>query len=284
VLPNFLIGLREVLEAALVVGILIAYVVKVERHDVLPRLRIGAATAVVVSLGVGAILTWGPYGLSFQAQEAIGGALSIVAVGFVTWMMFWMARTARDLRHRLESRLDVALMGAGWGIIILAFLSVGREGIETALFVWASVSASGGTWIPALGALLGILAAVVIEVLIYRGFVRIDLGKFFTVTGGFLIIVAAGVFAYGIGDLQEAGILPGAVSTAWDLNGLIPASSWYGTVLQGIVNFTPNPSWLQVAGWALYIVVTVSAFARIHRRPRTSLQKPLTRQTTGELV
>jgi high-affinity iron transporter len=284
VLPNFLIGLREGLEAALVVGILIAYVVKVERHDVLPRLRIGVATAVVVSLGVGAILTWGPYGLSFQAQEAIGGALSIVAVGFVTWMMFWMARTARDLRHRLESRLDVALMGAGWGIIILAFLSVGREGIETALFVWASVSASGGTWIPALGALLGILAAVVIEVLIYRGFVRIDLGKFFTVTGGFLIIVAAGVFAYGIGDLQEAGILPGAVSTAWDLNGLIPASSWYGTVLQGIVNFTPNPSWLQVAGWALYIVVTVSAFARIHRRPKTSLQKPLTRQTTGELV
>jgi high-affinity iron transporter len=284
VLPNFLIGLREGLEAALVVGILIAYVVKVERHDVLPRLRIGVATAVVVSLGVGAILTWGPYGLSFQAQEAIGGALSIVAVGFVTWMIFWMARTARDLRHSLESRLDVALMGAGWGIIILAFLSVGREGIETALFVWASVSASGGTWIPALGALLGILAAVVIEVLIYRGFVRIDLGKFFTVTGGFLIIVAAGVFAYGIGDLQEAGILPGAVSTAWDLNGLIPASSWYGTVLQGIVNFTPNPSWLQVAGWALYIVVTVSAFARIHRRPKTSLQKPLTRQTTGELV
>ncbi len=283
-LPNFLIGLREGLEAALVVGILIAYVVKVQRREVLPRLWIGVAIAVVVSLGVGAILTWGPYGLSFQAQEAIGGALSIVAVGFVTWMILWMARTARDLRHNLESRLDVALTGAGWGVIILAFLSVGREGIETALFVWASVAASGGTWIPALGALLGILAAVVIEVLIYRGFVRIDLGKFFTVTGGFLIIVAAGVFACGIGDLQEAGILPGALSTAWDINGLIPASSWYGTVLQGVVNFTPNPSWLQVAGWAMYLVVTVTAFIRTHHRPKNSAQEPLTRQTTGELV
>ena len=267
-LANFLIGLREGLEAALVVGILIAYVVKVNRRDVLPRLWVGIAIAIAVSLGVGAILTWGPYGLSFQAQEAIGGALSIVAVGFVTWMIFWMARTARDLKHNLENRMDLALMGAGWGIIVLAFLSVGREGIETALFVWASVAASGGTWIPAVGALLGILTAVVIEVLIYRGFVRINLGKFFTWTGGFLIIVAAGVFAYGIGDLQEAGVIPGALAKAWDISHIIPASSWYGTVLQGVVNFNPNPSWLQVIGWFLYLAITVPAFVIQHRRPR----------------
>ena len=271
-LANFLIGLREGLEAALVVGILIAYVVKVKRRDVLPRLWVGIAIAIAVSLGVGAILTWGPYGLSFQAQEAIGGALSIVAVGFVTWMIFWMARTARDLRHNLENRMDLALMGAGWGIIVLAFLSVGREGIETALFVWASVAASGGTWIPAVGALLGILTAVVIEVLIYRGFVRINLGKFFTWTGGFLIIVAAGVFAYGIGDLQEAGVIPGALAKAWDISNVIPASSWYGTVLQGVVNFNPNPSWLQVIGWFLYLAITIPAFVMQHRRPRRVAQ------------
>ena len=267
-LANFLIGLREGLEAALVVGILVAYVVKVDRRDVLARLWIGIAIAIAVSLGVGAILTWGPYGLSFQAQEAIGGALSIVAVGFVTWMIFWMARTARDLKHNLENRMDLALMGAGWGIIVLAFLSVGREGIETALFVWASVASSGGTAIPAIGALLGILTAIVIEILIYRGFVRINLGKFFTWTGGFLIIVAAGVFAYGIGDLQESGIIPGALSKAWDISGVIPASSWYGTVLQGVVNFNPNPSWLQVIGWFVYLAITIPAFVFQHRRPR----------------
>jgi high-affinity iron transporter len=287
VLANFLIGLREGLEAALVVGILIAYVVKVNRRDVLPRLWVGIAIAIAVSLGVGAILTWGPYGLSFQAQEAIGGTLSIVAVGFVTWMIFWMARTARDLKHNLENRMDLALMGAGWGIIVLAFLSVGREGIETALFVWASVAASGGTWVPAVGALLGILTAVVIEVLIYRGFVRINLGKFFTWTGGFLIIVAAGVFAYGIGDLQEAGVIPGALSKAWDISGVIPASSWYGTVLQGVVNFNPNPSWLQVIGWFLYLAVTIPAFVIQHRRPRNVAPRataPLApaRQSHGE--
>jgi high-affinity iron transporter len=268
VLANFLIGLREGLEAALVVGILIAYVVKVGRRDVLPRIWAGVTLAVVVSLGTGALLTWGPYGLSFQAQEAIGGGLSIVAVGFVTWMIFWMAATARELRHNLEGRMDRALVGAGWGIVVLALLSVGREGIETALFVWANVASGTGTWIPTLGAVLGILVAVVIEVLIYRGFVRINLGTFFTWTGGFLIIVAAGVFAYGIGDLQEAGILPWALHKAYDINAVIPASSWYGTVLQGIVNFNPNPSWMQLGGWVLYLAVTVPLFLHQHRRPR----------------
>lgn len=266
-LANFLIGLREGLEAALVVGILIAYVVKIGRREVLPRLWIGVSIAIVISLGVGAILTWGPYGLSFQAQETIGGALSIVAVGFVTWMIFWMAATARELKHDLESRVDVALAGAGWGIVLLAFLSVGREGIETALFIWANVASSNESWIPALGALLGIAAAVVIEILIYRGFVRINLGKFFTWTGAFLILVAGGVFAYGVGDLQEAGVIPGALSKAWDISELIPASSWYGTALQGIVNFNPNPSWLQAGAWILYLVIAGSAFIYQHRRP-----------------
>ena len=284
-LPNFLIGLREGLEAALVVGILIAYVVKVKRTDVLPRIWIGIAIAVVVSLGVGAILTWGPYGLSFQAQEAIGGGLSIIAVGFVTWMIFWMAKTARSLKHDLENRMDVALLGAGWGIVLLAFLSAGREGIETALFVWATVDASPDTLIPLLGALLGIITAVVIEILIYRGFVRINLGKFFTWTGGFLIIVAAGVLAYGIGDLQEAGLLPGGSATAWDLSTVIDPSSWYGTVLQGIVNFNPTPSWAQVIVWALYLAITVPAFIHQHRRPHTTAAaQPRTRATTGEHV
>lgn len=272
-LANFLIGLREGLEAALVVGILIAYVVKIGRREVLPRLWAGVGAAIVISLGVGALLTWGPYGLSFQAQEAIGGALSIVAVGFVTWMIFWMAATAREMRHDLESRVDVALTGAAWGIVLLAFLSVGREGIETALFVWANVAGSGESWIPAIGALLGILAAIVIEILIYRGFVRINLGKFFTWTGAFLILVAAGVLSYGIGDLQESGIIPGALAKAWDINHIIPASSWYGTVLQGIVNFNPNPSWLQVGGWLLFLAIVVPAFVRQHRRPRA--QRPV---------
>jgi len=265
VLANYLIGLREGLEAALVVGILIAYIVKVGRRDVLRNMWFGVGIAIVVPLGIGAILTWGPYGMSFEAQEIIGGSLSIVAVGLVTWMVFWMGRTARTLKSTLHSRVDGALLGAGWGIIILAALSVGREGIETSLFVWATVASVGGSWVPAAGALLGILTAVVIEIFIYRGFVTINLGKFFTWTGVFLIVVAAGVLAYGVGDLQEAGVIPGVGRHAYDISAIIPSSSWYGTVLQGIVNFNPSPTWLQVGVWVAYLAVVGTLYVRQHR-------------------
>ncbi|WP_082581447.1 iron uptake transporter permease EfeU [Leifsonia sp. Root227] len=262
---NYLIGLREGLEASLVVGILIAYVVKVGRRDVLSKLWAGIGIAVVVPLGLGALLTWGPYGLSFQAQEILGGGLSLVAVGFVTWMTFWMGKTARSMKTTLQSKLDSALVGAGWGVIILAMLSVGREGIETALFVWATVASVGGGWEPVVGALLGILTAVVIGALIYRGMVKINLGTFFTWTGAFLILVAGGVLAYGIGDLQEAGVLPGAGVHAYDISGIIPSSSWYGTFLTGIVNFNPSPTWLQVFGWLAYVVIVSAFYLRQHR-------------------
>lgn len=265
-LANYLIGLREGLEAALVVGILVAYVVKVGRPDVLPRLWLGVAAAVVLSLGIGALLTFGAYGLTFQAQELIGGGLSIVAVGFVTWMVFWMARTARSLKGELESGLDRALAGGAWAIVALGFLSVGREGIETALFVWATVQSTGGGATPMIGALLGILSAVVIGVAIHRGVMAIDLRRFFTVTGYFLVVVAAGVLAYGVGDLQEAGVLPGRTSLAFDVSAAIPPTSPVGTLLQGLVGFTPAPSWLQLIAWLGYLIVVVPLVVRATRR------------------
>ena len=261
-LANYLIGLREGLEAGLVVGILVAYLRKVDRRDVLPRLWIGIGAAILVSLGVGAILTWGPYGLSFQAQEILGGSLSIVAVAMVTWMIFWMARNARSLKHDLHSKLDAALAGAASGIVLLGLLSVGREGIETALFVWATVASSGNALTGSLGALLGILTSVVISFLIYRGFVRINLSRFFTWTGAFLILVAAGVFAYGIGDLQEGGVIPGLGHAAYSLAGAIPPTSWYGAVLGGVFNFTAEPTWAQVGAWFAYLIVVGTLFLR----------------------
>jgi len=274
VLANYLIGLREGLEAALVVGILIAYVVKVGRRDVLPRLWLGVGAAVVLSLGLGAVLTFGTYGLTFQAQEIIGGGLSIVAVGFVTWMVFWMARTARGLRGELESGLERALGGGAWAVVALAFLSVGREGIETALFVWATVQSTGGGATPLVGALLGIVTAVAVQVAIYRGVVRLDVARFFRVTGYFLVVVAAGVLAYGVGDLQEASVLPGRSSLAFDVSAAVPPTSWYGTLLQGLVNFTPTPSWLQVVVWLAYLAVVVPLFVRATRRRRPGTTTP----------
>ncbi|MFB2556589.1 iron uptake transporter permease EfeU [Herbiconiux liangxiaofengii] len=268
-LANYLIGLREGLEAALVVSILIAYVTKIGRRDVLARLWVGVALAVLVALALGAVLTFGAYGLSFEAQEAIGGSLSIIATGFVTWMVFWMLRTSQNLKGTLQSDVDKALIGAGWGLVFVAFLAVGREGIETALFIWAAAQATGEGTFPLLGALLGILTAVVLGYLISKGLVRINLATFFAWSGGFLILVAAGVLSYGVHDLQEAGILPGLNSLAFDVSGVIPPDSWLGTLLKGTVNFSPATTWLELAVWLAYFVPTMVLFLRAVRRGRS---------------
>ncbi|MFI9773971.1 iron uptake transporter permease EfeU [Streptomyces sp. NPDC051956] len=276
---NYLIGLREGLEASLVVCILIAYLVKTDRRDALRPIWIGIAIAVAVALGFGFALTFGSQELTFEAQEALGGSLSIVAVGLVTWMVFWMRRTARHLKAELHGKLDAALQMGTAALVATAFLAVGREGLETALFVWASVRASNdGTHGPLIGVLLGLLTAVVLGWLFYRGALRINLAKFFTWTGGMLVIVAAGVLAYGVHDLQEAQFLGGLSSKAFDISETIPPDSWYGTLLKGVFNFQPDPTVLQVVVWLLYLVVTLTVFFApsgfLSRKPKPEAQAP----------
>jgi high-affinity iron transporter len=275
VFGNYLIGLREGLEASLVVCILIAYLVKTGRRDALRPIWIGIGVAVGVALAFGAGLEFGSQELTFEAQELLGGSLSIVAVVLVTWMVFWMRRTARHLRAELHDRLDEALrMGTG-ALVATAFLAVGREGLETALFVWASVRASSdGTYAPLTGVLLGLLTAVLLGWLFYRGALRIDLARFFTWTGGMLVVVAAGVLAYGVHDLQEARFLDGLADKAFDVSATIPPDSWYGTLLKGVFNFQPNPTVLQVTVWALYLVPTLALFlAPIGSGPSVRVKK-----------
>ncbi|MFI1370869.1 iron uptake transporter permease EfeU [Streptomyces longwoodensis] len=258
---NYLIGLREGLEASLVVCILIAYLVKTGRRDALRPIWLGVGTAVVIALAFGCALEFGSQELTFEAQEALGGSLSIISVGLVTWMVFWMRRTARHLKAELHGKLDAALaMGTG-ALVATAFLAVGREGLETALFIWTSVHAAGdGTPRPLLGAALGLATAVLLGWLFYRGALRINLAKFFTWTGGMLVVVAAGVLAYGFHDLQEADWLPGLTDQAFDITGAIPPDSWYGTLLKGVFNFQADPTVLQVTVWLLYLVPTLALF------------------------
>lgn len=284
---SFLIGLREGLEAGLIIGILVAYLNKLGRRDVLPRLWLGIGAAITISLATGAILTWGPYGLSFQGQEILGGLLSILAVALVTWMIFWMGAHARDLKHDLQSKLDAAIAGAGMGIVLIGFVSVGREGVETALFIWANVKSSGNALGSTLGAVLGILVSVVLAYLLYRGLIRINLSKFFTWTGLFLILVAAGVLSYGIGDLQEAGVIPGWGQAAFSLAHLVSPTSWYGAILGGVFNFTPEPSWAQFIAWLAYLVVVTTLFltqvtsTRRIAAPRPPVDSPVTAEHTA---
>jgi len=290
VFANYLIGLREGLEAALVVSILVAYLVRSHRRQLLPRIWFGVALAVAVSLAFGAALTFGPRSLTFEAQEGIGGGLSIVAVGFVTWMIFWMARAARGLGGELRGQIDAAADGGRWSLALVAILAVGREGLETALFLWAATKAGTRethgsvtpTWEPLLGAALGLCTAVVLGYLIYRGAIRINLTKFFTWTGGFLIVVAAGVLAYGVHDLQEAGFLPGEHNLAFDVSDTIDVNSWYGALLKGVFNFSPATTKLEAAAWLLYAIPVMALFLLGVRR-RSAPHRPATTTETSSV-
>lgn len=293
-LTTFLIGLREGLEASLVVGILLAYVHKIGRNDVVTRIWLGVGAAVVLFLAVGALLTWGTYGLTFEAQELIGGSLSILAVAMVTWMIFWMQRVGRTLRSDLEHGIDRALQRSGWALVAVGFVSVAREGVETALFLWSAVR-TGDSHTAWSGAVLGLAVAVMLGWAIYRGMVTINLARFFTWTGAFLIIVAAGVLAYAIHDLQEARFLPGPFEAApagassfaaswygpdawaFRIGDVISPTGWIGTLLKGTVGFSPEMTRLEVIAWTLYMSITMTIYIAIHRkhrRPRSTQATP----------
>ncbi|MFJ9155292.1 iron uptake transporter permease EfeU [Streptomyces griseoviridis] len=279
---NYLIGLREGLEASLVVCVLIAYLVKTGNKSRLAPIWAGVAIAVALSLAFGALLQFGSSTLTFQAQEILGGTLSILSVGLVTWMVFWMRRTARHLRSELHGRLDAALALGTGALVLTAFLAVGREGLETSLFLWTAVQASGDGVRPLVGALLGLATSVVLGWLFYQGTLRIDLARFFRWTGALLVLVAAGVLAYGVHDLQEGDVLPGLRSLAFDISGTVPPDSWYGTLLKGTLNFQPDPTVLQVAVWLLYLVPVMALFLAPDRaRPAPRAQRPARRTSTG---
>lgn len=266
---NFLIGLREGLEAALVVGLLLAYVRKTGKAHLVPKIWMGVLAAVGVSLGFGALLTFGPRGLTFEAQEAIGGSLSIIAVGFVTWMIFWMAENSKHLSRELGQKIDAAQASTA-AVVVIAALAVGREGLETALFLWAASQSAGSGAMALVGALLGIIIAIALAWLIMRGVLKLNLATFFRYTGIFLIFIAAGVLAYGVHDLQEAGLLPGLHNLAFDLSHIIAPTSLVGTLLKGLFNFSPATTWLEAGAWLMYTGTVLTIFLTKHKAPKTA--------------
>ena len=261
---NFLIGLREGLEASLVVGILVAYLVKTGNRDKLRPVWLGVGVAVALSAAFGAVLTYTSTELlsTGKQQEAFAGVVSVIAVGFVTWMIFWMRRTARFLKTELHDKLTTALAIGGLALAVTSFLAVGREGLETALFLWSAVQATGSTTAPLIGIALGLLVAVVLGYALYRRAVALNLAKFFTWTGAGLVVVAAGVLSYGVHDLQEGGLLPGLNSLAFDVSATMPLSSWYGSLLHGTIGFTPKTSWLQLIVFVGYVLPVMYLFFR----------------------
>ncbi len=278
-----LIGLREGLEASLVVVILIAFLVKTDRSWALRWVWLGVGLAVALSVALGAVLTFATDGLPFRTQELVGGTASILAVAFVTGMVFWMKSAARTMSGELKGSLDRALDLGPLAVAAVGFLGVGREGLETAIFFYATVQAAGrGTTQPVIGWTVGLLAAVALGWLIYRGAIRVNLAKFFRWTGVMLVLVAAGILGYGLHDLQEAQILPGLTTLAFDASHLIAPDGWLGTLLKGIFNFTPQTTVLQAVAWVLYVGVVMTLFLRGSRtRPAPAATVPAPQSQTA---
>ncbi|MFF4487987.1 iron uptake transporter permease EfeU [Streptomyces sp. NPDC001544] len=272
--PSFLIGLREGLEGGLIVSILVATLVRAGARSRLPQVWTGVLAAIAVAMSFGAVLTFTAASLSATAQEAFGGTLSVIAVAFVTAMVFWMRRSARSLSGEIKEKVTGAL-GTGAGVLILtSFLAVGREGLETALFLWTTARAAGESAGPMTGAGIGLVLAAVLCWGLYRRVLKINLTRFFTATGVVLIVIAAGVLGYGLRDLQEGGVLPGGSAYAVDLGGSVDAGSWYSTLVQGVFNLTPTMTWLQVTGYVLYLAAVMTLFVRGVRGVRASAPKP----------
>src|ERR1700759_2269446 len=264
--PNLLIGLREGLEAGLVVTILLAAVRKTASGSA-AAVWLGVLGAVTLSGAFAAVLTFSVSVLDSAGQEAVGGMLSVLAVCLVTAMIFWMRRTAATLSAHLRGEVErAAAIGAG-ALTLTAFLSVGREGLETTLFLWTAAKASGQTAGPLVGAGIGIAAAVILCWLLYRRAVHLNVGVFFNRTAIALIVIAAGVLAYGLGDLQDAGWLPGHAWVAFDLTAHVDPGSWWASVITGVTELSPKMTVLQVTAWLAYLMVVIPAFVTAGRTP-----------------
>src|SRR6185295_289160 len=228
-LGSGLIGLREGLETAIVVTILIAFLVKSDRRDALKWVWSGVAAAIVMTVADFLAIQSGENTISGLAAEAIAGVASLIAVAIVTTMVLWMKKAAATISGELRGDMARALETGGLAVLSLSFLAVGREGVETALFMVGFAEAK--TLWPLTGLIVGVLIAVAIAYAMYQGALRINLAKFFRYTGAFLIVVAAGILSYGIGALQTVGWLPGLSAKAFDISTWFNWSSWYGEVI-----------------------------------------------------
>lgn len=271
---NALIGLREGLEATMVVIILAAYLNKTGQRRSFPWLWAGIIAALAFTVGIFLVINFGSKTLTTVGQELIGGIASLITVALVVWMLIWMKGASRDIAAELEGRMGRAVAVGPLAVATVAFVAVAREGLETALLVFESFTRAFG--VPFAGLMTGVGVSVVLGVLMYFGVLRINLGVFFQVTGALLIVVAAGILRYGITDLQEANVLPGLSNHAFDISGVLTLGTWYASLLEGMFNIVPQPTVLAFTGWLLFLLIALPAFfwpARSRTDSDSSAQK-----------
>ena len=258
-LAPFLLSLREGLEAALIIGILLGALQRFGRSDLKKAAWSGVAMAVLVSLA--AALTLQRIGASLEgdAEKIFEGTTMLLAAGVLTWMIFWMSRQAHTIKSGLEANvLNATRAGGFMPIFSLAFLAVVREGVELALFLTATTFASGGQSILT-GALLGLAAAVAMGWLIFATTVRLDLRRFFQLTGALLLLFAAGLVAHGVHEFNELGWIPAIIDPVWNINHILNDKSTLGEALNALFGYNGNPSLTEVLAYVGYFVVILLA-------------------------
>jgi high-affinity iron transporter len=266
-IPTFVIGLREGLEAGLIVGIIAAFLLQRGQRRALRSMWLGVAIAVVLCASVAVVLAVVGSRLPFRAKETMEGILSVVAVAGVTYMIVWMRRHARELRGHLESQAAAAIVtGSAIGLIAMAFFAVLREGLETAIFMLAAFSNSRDPLAAGTGAVAGLVVAIGLAWAIYRGGVRIDLARFFKVTGVVLVLVAAGLLSYAVHEFAEAGLVTAAQQPAVNLSWLIAPGSVRASLITGMLGLQPVPTVAEVAVWFAYAVPMTAYVVWPHRR------------------
>lgn len=257
---SLLVGLREGLEASVIVAILIAYLVKRDLRSYIPRVWMGVAAAVAVSLGAASLLYATSNELGETQAAIFEGVTSVLAAGLITWLTFWMATHARAMKNELHSKVDAALTGSSFALVGVAFFAVLREGLETAIFMFPSTQMATSAWESFIGLWIGLTISVVTGYAIYKGVIRLNLGKVFSVVGALLIVVAAGVLNYGIHEFHEAGVITFGSEIAIDTTSIIAKDGLVGSLLRGFLSYRGSASTLEVFVWVSFIAIVGSLY------------------------
>jgi FTR1 family protein len=263
---GLLTGLREGVEAALIVSIVLAYLARTGRSDQFGRVWLGTGLAIGLSLVVGLILFNTVGAFEEPWEQIFEGTMMLAAAAVVTWMLFWMRRQAASVKGELQAAVDRAVAsGATWGLAVLAFTAVIREGLETSLFLagQATSAEADAVWV-LLGALTGLVAAAAIGFGIYRGSRRLNLGTFFRWTGIALIFIAAGLLSNGIHEFIEIGALGSGpwTATAYDISATLPHDEGVGAFLRAILGYSASPELLTLAAHVAYVVTVLALYLR----------------------
>jgi high-affinity iron transporter len=273
-IASFLLALREGLEAALIVGLTIGVLTKMNRREQTPAVWAGVGVATAVSLIVALVLNRVGAAFEGRAEEIFEGVTMFLASAVLTWMIFWMARQGRQVQADLQSDVKTALARGGrWGLFAIAFFAVVREGIETALFLTAAAMTSSAQQV-VVGGLAGLAAAAVLGWLLFATAVRLNVRRFFQVTSVLLILFAAGLVAHGIHEFNEAGLIPGVIEHVWDINHILDENSAVGVTLKALFGYNGNPSLTEILGYIGYYVAIFLGLRQAERRTTAVVREP----------